>query len=86
MLFITGPVITGVSLKDYEWENSTTLFNNIMCNETHSMLLQCIDLDGIGVYNCSENNIARVGCEMPNPDVDVTTFSMLTETSVSTMS
>ena len=45
------------------------------------MLFQCVDMDSIGVYDCGENNVARVSCEMPIPDV--TTISMLTTASVS---
>ena len=63
------PATIGVPLKDYEWENSLSLFNNTACNETHSTLFQCISEDNIGVYDCGENNTARVVCEMPNPDV-----------------
>ena len=39
------------------------------------MLFLCVDLDSIGVYDCGTNNVARVSCEIPNPDVK--TASML---------
>ena len=71
------PINVGVPLR---WENSPTLFNNIGCNETHSMLFQCIDVHNIGVYDCSVNNTAGVICEMPSPD---NTISLPMITSVS---
>ena len=75
------------STQDYRfnmWEDSPTvsLFNTTSCNETHSVLLECVNLDKIGVYNCSNNNIARVNCENLSPDV-TTTSTQPTKTSVS---
>ena len=73
--------LAGLPLKGIGLGNSPPFFNNITCNNTDSMLLQCIDEYNIGVYNCGENNTARVSCKMTNPDI--TTASMLTKTSVS---
>ena len=73
-------VCLSIPFKGIESGNSPTLFNNITCNENHSMLLQCIDVHSIGVYDCNESNIARVVCKMPNPGV---TTSTLAKTSVS---
>ena len=35
------------------------------------MLFQCIDVQNITVYNCSENNTAGVICGMPSPNVTI---------------
>lgn len=61
-------------------ENILSLFNKTACNETHTVLFQCADLDEIGIYDCGENNIARVICENLSPAV--TTASMMTKISV----
>ena len=46
------------------------MFNDIACNGLSSMLFQCVDLNNIGVYNCSDkNNIAAVICEKTTSDL-----------------
>ena len=58
----------GDTFTEFGWEKSPVIFNNIACNEAHSMLVQCVNEQSIGVHNCGENNIAGVICEMPSPD------------------
>ena len=38
------------------------LFDNVTCNQTHSELSQCIDLQTIGHHNCDQVNTAGVTC------------------------
>ena len=61
----------GLALNVFGRGSSPLLFNNISCNKTHSMLFQCIDVQNIAVYNCSENNTAGVICGMPSPNVTI---------------
>ena len=47
-------------------QNTPILFHNVTCNETESVLLQCVDLHTIGVYICDGNTAAGVSCPNVN--------------------
>ena len=53
---------TGLSLTYSQITVTPMLFHNITCNETHSMLFQCINLHSIGIHNCGGNATAGVVC------------------------
>ena len=53
-------IITGLPL-GYR-QSTPTVFYNITCNETHSMLFQCVNLHSVGVYNCGGDIAAGVIC------------------------
>ena len=38
------------------------LFDNVICNKTHSELSQCVDLQTIGLHNCDRDSTAGVVC------------------------
>jgi hypothetical protein len=57
------------------------LFNNIVCSENNSMLLQCVG--DFGIYGDCENGTAAVICEIPNTDDNTNSMPMTTSVSVS---
>ena len=55
---------------------TVSLFNTTSCNETHSVLLECVDVNKIGVYICSNNNVTRAVCENLSPEVMTTSIQI----------
>ena len=57
-------LIIGLLLSMFRHSLQTTpiLFHNVTCNETHSVLMQCVDLHTIGVYDCDGSTTAGVSC------------------------
>ena len=69
----------GLPLRYSQNTITPTVFHNVICNETHSMLFQCVNLHSIGVYNCEGNSIAGVVCLNTNSLHNVTSSSNTTE-------
>ena len=55
-----------ISVKGTAHENFPPLFNNIVCSENYSMLLQCIDVHNFGINDDCENGTAEIFCDIPN--------------------
>ena len=78
--FLITLYIKGISPGNYP-----PLFNNIVCSENHSMLLQCIDARNFDINDC-ESGTAEVTCEMPNASSEnMESISDSMSTSVSIM-
>ena len=58
------------------------LFDNIVCSENYSMLLQCFDVHNFGIYDNCESGTAEVICEMSNVSSENMSHSMSTSVSI----
>ena len=52
----------GVPISNFGVGKGPILFDNVTCNQTHSELSQCVDLQTIGLHNCDRDNTAGVIC------------------------
>ena len=58
--------------------NYPPLFDNIVCSENYSMLLQCFDVYNFSISDDCENGTAEVICEMSNVSSENMSDSMST--------
>ena len=64
-----------IPLRKYYTEiNTPVLFYTVHCNSSHSGLLQCVDLQhiGIGIHNCDE--VAAIVCVNSTDDITTSSF------------
>ena len=69
----------GLPLRYSQNTITPTVLHNVICNETHSMLFQCVGFHSIGIYNCEGNSVAGVVCLNTNSLHNVTSSPNTTE-------
>ena len=58
------------------------LLHNVICDQSHSELFQCVHPLGIGIHNCDREHVAGVIC--PNTTIAIFTIDIPSTTLIST--